>query len=239
MWFPEFISVISITPGICNRCQNGGGEEKQKGAWESILMRKKREVHITRTARSQSTHGPPQRFPTGSKLSHLAWFPKETSAICSHAPWVCLSSLPASTQFHTATHSQRSGHPSVLQNQEDWDVLGAAGLQWGNRAHSLRYSLLVFRQATQNVGLLCLVACGTIAFLYYDFCEVVLHPCGLMQGIRDLANLHLGNPQQYEESQHAAARGLTKAVEVSTYQTEEITRFSQMSFSWWITNVLT
>lgn len=76
---------------------------------------------------------------------------------------------------------------------------GCSGSNWiavGQRACGLRDSLLVFRQATQDVGLLCLVACGAIAFLYYDFYEVVLHPCGLTQEIRDLANLHLGNPQQ-------------------------------------------
>lgn len=144
MWLPEFISVISITPGICNRCQNGGGEEKQKGAWESILMRKKRGVHTTRTARSQSAHGPPQHFPTGSKLSHLAWFPKETTVMqsCSMGMSVhptCFNLIPHSDTFSKMWTSK------CFPKQEDTDVLGATGLQWDNWACGLRDSLLVFK----------------------------------------------------------------------------------------------
>lgn len=103
VWLLEFISVISITPGNSNRDQNvEGEEEKQKRAWESILMRRKREVHITRAAGSQSTHGPLQHFPTGSKLSHLAWFPRKLQ-VRSHAPCVCLpyAFQPNFRQWHS------------------------------------------------------------------------------------------------------------------------------------------
>lgn len=137
MWLPEFISVISITPGNSNRDQNvEGKEEKQKRAWESILMRRKREVHITRAAGSQSTHGPLQHFPTGSKLSHPAWFPREITGTQSCSVRVCVCPMRFNPILDSGTVSKLWASRCVLQNQEDRDILGGTGLQWGYWARS-------------------------------------------------------------------------------------------------------
>lgn len=163
-------------------------------------MRRKRGAHTMRTARIQSIRGPLQHFPTGSKLSHLTWFPKEMTVTqsCSVGTSVCPTCF--NPILHKGTVSKMWASHVFCKNGKTgmfWEQLGCSGV---TEHAALRYSLLVFRETTQDVWLLSLVACGTIGFLYHDFCEVMLHPCGFVQGIRDSANLHLGNPQQYEES---------------------------------------
>lgn len=128
-------------------------------------MRRKREVHITRAAGSQSTHGPLQHFPTGSKLSHPAWFPREITGTQSCSVCVCVSALCVSTQFQTVAQSQSCGHPDVFCKTRKtgifWEELGCSGV---TEHAALRYSSSVFREATQDVRLLCLVACVTTVF---------------------------------------------------------------------------
>lgn len=192
-WLPAFITAISITPGNWNRSQNAEGEEeKQKGAWERILMRRKGSIKQG-------------QLEVKAAVSCWKWslvlpgfLTKQQS--CSHVPRVCL--------LCPLLSPKGTGIPRVPQNQEGRDVLGTAGLHWGHWA--LGYSLLAFREAAQNVWLPCLAACGKTTFLCSDLCEVVLYPCGLVQGWRDSANLHLEDPHQNEESEHAAARGLAK-----------------------------
>lgn len=84
-----------------------------------------------RTAGSQSTHGPLQHFPTGSKLSHHARSPKEMTVTQSCSMCVHLLALSLSTQFYQWHSLKDAGIPCVVQKQEDRDVLGAAGLRWG------------------------------------------------------------------------------------------------------------
>lgn len=193
---PEFISVISVTSGNCNRGQNVE-ERNQKGAWENILNRRKRGVPVTRTARSQGTYGPMQLVPTGRQLAHLAWFPEEMTVT---QAWprlrVC---LPYPFQANSTQRHRLKGADvlCVLQNKEDRDVLGAAGLQWGCWACSPCIPYQSSEKPHKVFWLLCLVACGKK--LFFAMISVKLC-CGLMQGIRDSANLHPGNPQQYEES---------------------------------------
>lgn len=175
-WLPAFITAINITPGSWNRSQNvAGEEEKQKGAWERILTRRKRPIKQG-------------QLEVKAEVSYWNWtlifldfLTKQQS--CSDVPRVCLL-CPFTPILHRGSVSRASHvfHKSRRQ--------GCAGSSWTeHRAH--RNCLLAFREATQNVWLKCLVACGKITFLCSDFCEAVLCPCGLMQGLRDSDNLHL------------------------------------------------
>lgn len=160
-WLPAFITAINITPGSWNRSQNVEGEEKkQKGAWDRILMRRKRPIKQG-------------ELEAKAEVSHWSE-PSLCLQSCTHIPCVC--ALPISPALHRGSVSRASTSFTTAGRQ------GCAGSSWAEHG-ALRNSLLTFREATQNVWLPCLAACGKITFLCSDFCAVSPWPHAGFKGL--------------------------------------------------------
>lgn len=168
-------------------------------------MRRRREIH-NKDGRSRSVWGQLQDFPAGSKISSLAWFPKEVTLAQSCCMYICLflsvhfnPSLCNGTTYKTGVSlSCKNRKTEILRGQLDYS---------GVTEHAALMFLISLEKS--HVRLFDPCIWFLVGHLLFVMIYVELHCIPVVSCRRwDSAGLHLGNAQQ-QKSRDAAARGLT------------------------------